>query len=151
MKTKFYYLAGPMSGIPRFNIPAFDEAAEALREAGYHIVSPAELDDPVTREMAYNSPDGATLQDKHPNGESWGDFLSRDVKIVADKVNGIIVLPGWERSRGARLEMMVALLCGHEIRYYNPAYESLTAPMDQSIAAKLVMEEFVDNKTMVMI
>lgn len=140
--TKFYYIAGPMSGIPRFNIPAFDEAAAKLREKGFNIVSPAELDDPITREMAYNSPDGATLQDKHPNGESWGDFLSRDVKLVADKVQGVIVLPGWEQSRGARLEVMVALLCGHDLLYYNPSQPDLTIELPTAVAAKEITREF---------
>jgi len=143
--TKFYYIAGPMSGIPQFNIPAFDEASKNLRPAGYKIISPAELDDPSTREMAYNSPDGATLNDQHPNGESWGDFLARDVKIVADKANGIIVLPDWEKSRGARLEMMVALLCGHELLHYNPDAPNLTREIDPSQAAHMVIREFMEN------
>jgi len=76
--TKFYYIAGPMSGIPQFNIPAFDEASKNLRAAGYKIISPAELDDPSTREMAYNSPDGATLNDQHPNG-SLGEIFWREM------------------------------------------------------------------------
>lgn len=143
--TKFYYIAGPMSGIPRFNIPAFDAAAADLRAAGFNIVSPAELDDPITREMAYNSPDGSTLQDKHPNGESWGDFLARDVKIVADKVQGIIALPGWAVSRGARLEMMVALLCGHELLEYDASFKGKVRSLPRRIAAEAVVEEFIHS------
>ena len=145
--TKFYYIAGPMSGIPRFNIPAFDEAAKNLRAAGYNIVSPAELDDPVTREMAYNSLDGSTLKGVHPNGESWGDFLARDVKIVADKVTGIIALPGWRESRGARLEMMVALLCGHDLLEYD---EKAKWPrhLPKHIAAEAILEEFLGTRRM---
>lgn len=140
--TKYYYIAGPMSGIPRFNIPAFDEAAANLREAGFNIVSPAELDDPVTREMAYNSPDGRSLVGDHPNGESWGDFLSRDVKIVADKVTGIIALPGWAVSRGARLEMMVALLCGHDLLEYDATIEGMVRPLSHDVAAEALVKEF---------
>lgn len=146
--TKFYYIAGPMSGIPRFNIPAFDEAARKLREAGFNIVSPAELDDPVTREMAWNSPDGATLNDVHPNGESWGDFLARDVKLVADKVQGVIVLPGWEKSRGARLEVMVALLCEHDLLYYNPSYPNLVAPLPKDKAAIELTRQFLNERAL---
>lgn len=142
--TKFYYIAGPMSGIPRFNIPAFDEAAANLRKAGFNIISPAELDDPVTREMAWNSPDGATLNNIHPNGESWGDFLARDVKIVADKVQGIIALPGWQRSRGARLEMTVALLCGHDLLQYEPGIRELVMPLSKMEAAETVIREFIN-------
>lgn len=109
-----WYLAGPMSGVPQFNYPAFDQAAAILRANGFSIASPAELDDPATRKAALASPDGAVIA----NGHTWGDFLARDVKLVADGVNGIIFLPGWERSRGARLEAFVGLLCGHGFMEY---------------------------------
>ena len=107
------YLAGPMTGIPQFNIPAFDAAAARLRAEGFDVVSPAELDDPATRAAALASPDGAPGSGSS-NGETWGDFLARDVKLIADGgIEAIAVLPGWDRSRGARLETFVgAALCG---------------------------------------
>lgn len=46
------YLAGPMSNIPQFNFPAFDDAAADLRARGWDIVSPAELDRPEVRPNA---------------------------------------------------------------------------------------------------
>lgn len=109
------YLAGPMSGIPQFNFPAFFAATKRLRDLGYDIVSPAELDEEHIRTQALSSSDGAP--DKVDR--SWGDFLSRDVKIVADAVKGIVFLPGWEKSRGARLEAFVGLLCGHNFASYD--------------------------------
>lgn len=106
------YLAGPMTGIPQFNFPAFIEAAARLRALGHEVHSPAEMDDPVTRETALASPDGAPGSGS-ANGETWGDFLSRDVKLLADDgIEAIVVLDGWESSRGARLEMFVGHLCG---------------------------------------
>ena len=105
------YLAGPMSHIPQFNIPAFDFAASDLRRRGFTVVSPAELDDPATRAVALASPDGAPGSGA-ANGETWGDFLARDVKLIADGgIEGVILLPEWWRSRGARLEATVGLLC----------------------------------------
>lgn len=109
-----WYLSGPMSGVPYSNYPAFEAAAATLRANGFSVVSPAELDDPETRAAAMSSPSGVG----HTNGHTWGDFLSRDVKLVADEVNGVILLPGWEKSRGARLEAYVALLCGHSFLEY---------------------------------
>ena len=102
------YVAGPMSGIPQFNYPAFDAMAAYLRERGYDVQSPAEMDSEETRAAAMASPDGS-FQSGTTNGETWGDFLARDVKLVADSVDSICLLPGWENSRGARLEVFVAL------------------------------------------
>jgi hypothetical protein len=111
------YLAGPMTGIPQFNFPKFDRIAKELREAGFNVISPAEMDDPETRAWAMASTDGA-IGSGSSKGETWGDFLSRDVKIVADKVEGVVCMDGWEKSRGARLEVFVANLCKHGIYTY---------------------------------
>jgi hypothetical protein len=110
------YLAGPMSGIPQFNFPAFEEAATAMRATGIDVVSPHEQDAPETRAMAWASPDGVLTKDS--GAESWGTCLSRDVKIVADEVTGVVFLPGWQRSRGAKLEALTALMCGHSFFAY---------------------------------
>ena len=118
-KAATWYLAGPMSGVPKFNIPLFDEVAARLRGAGYKIVSPAELDSPTTRARCAASLDGAPI----PELGTWGDFLSRDVKLVADRVDGIILLPGWERSRGARLEAFVGLLTDKWFSWWDPMTE----------------------------
>lgn len=117
-KRTAWYLAGPMSGIPKYNIPEFNMASLDLRRRGVKIISPAELDDPKVHAAAMASPDG-----RGETGHTWGEFLARDVKIVADKVQGIIFLPGWEKSRGARLEAFVGLLCGHRFRLYMKDYE----------------------------
>lgn len=108
-----------MTGIPQFNFPAFHAAANDLRARGFEIISPAEIDDPVTKAAAMASPDGK-MGSGSPGGQTWGDFLARDVKIVADMVGGVIVLPGWENSRGARLEVFVANLCKHQLMVYDP-------------------------------
>lgn len=116
--TPRYYIAGPMTNIPQFNYPAFDRAAQHLRAAGYEVVSPAEMDDPATRAAALASVDGRPGSGS-VNGETWGDFLARDVKLIADTVDGIIVLPGWEKSKGARLEVFVGLLTGKRFGFYS--------------------------------
>lgn len=118
IKENKIYIAGPMTCIPKFNFPAFDAAAAKLRKEGYEVWSPAEMDDPETRELALASPDGmpGTASAK---GETWGDFLARDVKIVADTVEAIAVLPGWNKSKGARLETFIAFLCYKPIYYYS--------------------------------
>lgn len=113
------YIAGPMSGYPQYNIPAFDTAAWALRQQGWDIVSPAELDHPEIRAACLASPDGGVIGQTNGIGGTWGDFLARDVKIVADQVDAIVLLPGWEDSKGANLEAFVGTLCKKQFYLYN--------------------------------
>ena len=111
-----YYLVGPMSGRPFFNIPAFETAARVLRAKGYDITTPVELDSEETYKEASQSLSGAHEDIK--GGESWGTCLARDVKLLADELNAVIFLPEWEYSQGALLECYVAILCGHPLFEY---------------------------------
>lgn len=109
-KSIVWYLAGPMRGLPQCNIPAFDAAAKQLRDWGYTVVSPAELDAPETRADALTCAIG---EDRTTyGGQTPGQILSRDVLEVTDHVQGIIFLDGWWNSRGARLEAFTALTAG---------------------------------------
>jgi hypothetical protein len=116
-----------MTGIPQFNFPAFDALAASLRAGGFDVKSPAEMDDPVTRAAALASPDGAPGSGS-ANGETWGDFLARDVKLLSDGgIEAIVVLPNWHRSRGARLETFVAsAMNGKTIYTWDATYQELT-------------------------
>lgn len=136
MTKKLYYLAGPMTGIDQSNFPMFDSVAGQLRELGFSIVSPAELDSPEDRASA--------LANKRST-KSWGDFLSRDVKIVADQVQGIIFLPGWEKSRGARLEATVGLLQSNfEFRRWDEEART-SVPIARSTVAFTVHSHILRN------
>ena len=102
-----------MRNIPQFNFPAFFEAAEILRKQGWEIISPAEIDNAEDKEAALKSPDG----DLSKVEKTWGDFLSRDVKMLADDgIQAIVFLPNWHHSKGARLEAFVGLLC--ELKFF---------------------------------
>lgn len=90
-----YYLAGPMSGYPEYNYPAFTAAAEVLRDAGLTIHSPHEV----------LWPDGH--EDFSP--EDLWKYMMEETGKVMTKCNGIILLKGWPQSRGARQEMQFAL------------------------------------------
>lgn len=109
------YLAGPMTGIAQFNFPTFDHEAQKLRDVcGYEVISPAELDSPEHRAAALHSPDGEPTAYMEKTSDTWGQLLARDVRLIADDgIKAIFVLPGWSRSRGARLETFVGrALCG---------------------------------------
>ena len=125
------YIAGPMSSLPQNNFPAFDAAGAALRALGYEVVSPSELDNPAERALA--------LADL-PAISTWGDFLARDVKLIADSgVAGIVLLPGWQKSRGARLEAFVGLLCGLQFAVYD---DGEVHPVDPSYVLHHIQVSF---------
>lgn len=118
-----FYICGPMTGVPQFNIPTFDYVAATLRNQGYEVVSPAELDSPEMRAEALQSVDGKMPSDGKMAGETWGDVLARDVKLIHNEIDAITVLPNWQKSRGARLECFVGLLCGKQFFIYDPKVE----------------------------
>lgn len=106
-----YYLSGPMRGIAHYNFPQFHRVAALLRAQGYNIVSPAELDSDAVRAVAASSACGTECdREGQIGGETAGEILARDVRVLHNVCQGIIFLPDWERSRGARLEAFVALL-----------------------------------------
>ena|SRR5690242_7219845 len=93
MKTvRTVYLSGPMSGIEDFNFPAFNAAAERWRKAGWFIINPAE------------EFDGRTDLPRE-------QYIRRDIEnlLLAD---GIALLPGWKKSKGALLEVAIAIELG---------------------------------------
>jgi len=97
MRALKVYIAGPMTGYPLWNFPAFDEAAEYLRACGYEVVNPADLDRAVgfdeTAEIA-------------PPGFLRG-ALKRDLAAICE-CDAVAVLEGWRLSRGAMLEVLLA-------------------------------------------
>ena len=82
------YIAGPMTGLPEFNYPAFHAAAEALQVKGYATFNPADID-----------PGGVT--------RSWDWYMRRALKMMLD-ADGVALIEGWEISRGARIEKRLA-------------------------------------------
>jgi hypothetical protein len=119
-----------MSGLPQFNFPAFYEAAEKLRALGFEVVSPAELDDAEDAGAALKSKDGNAKDAKR----SWGDFLARDVKMLADTgIQGIVFLPNWQNSKGAKLEAFVGLLQGFHFWEYDAENEDAMRITGQSV------------------
>lgn len=104
-----YYLAGPMTGYPHFNFPRFYEVANDLREQGFIITSPAELETEKVKIASRDSETGEVDENGMVAGHTWGDFLSRDVKVIADECDGVIAMDNWMDSKGARLEVFTAL------------------------------------------
>lgn len=112
------YIAGPMRGIPDFNFPAFKEATATLREAGHQVVSPHEKDEAVP---GFDPGRAETL-----SVLCGADTMSWDLQQVL-AAEAIVLLSGWENSRGAQLERLVAENCCKQLYLYSSG-ELLPAP-----------------------
>lgn len=86
-----------MTGFSDFNHGAFNELAQQLRNNGHIVWNPAE---------AFNG----------DTSHSWEDYMSVCIRACIDS-DTVVVLPGWEASVGARLEVAIALACGIEVEH----------------------------------
>lgn len=111
------YLAGPMRGIRNFNVDSFDSAAEWLREeAGYGVINPCDEDRKRHGDDVFKSETG-DLADIAHLGFDLGHALSWDLHQIATKADGVVLLPGWENSAGARAEKACAEALGKKVEY----------------------------------
>lgn len=89
-----FYIAGPMTGLPDLNFPAFHAEAARLRSEGHEVANPAEI-----------NPDHTT---------PWHECMFRDLKELST-CQGIVLLPGWEKSPGAQIERLWATRMGLQV------------------------------------
>ena len=105
------YLSGPMTGLPQQNYPAFHAAAASLRRAGYRVVNPAELH-PHSRLRRWQATMTAWLtRTPAPALPTWEEYM-RAALVGLLSCEAIVLLPGWEHSRGARCEVSLAAELG---------------------------------------
>lgn len=81
------YVAGPMSGYKDHNFPLFNVVSDTLRSLGHEVVNPVELNPDV--------------------GTPWEDCMRKDIAALMT-CDTVALLPEWEASRGASLEVHVA-------------------------------------------
>ena len=86
------YVAGPMTGYPDFNYPAFNAVAEALRDKGFDVLNPVDAE--------RHNPTPGTPQ-------AWDWYMRHALRMVLE-ADGLALLPGWADSKGAALEVNVA-------------------------------------------
>lgn len=90
---RLLYVCGPMSRVPEHNFPAFRAATAQLRARGFKVTCPTEL---------------------NPDQTDWHARLRRDLAALT-LCDAIVLLPGWEQSSGAMLELRAAHWLGLEV------------------------------------
>ncbi|HCY15586.1 MAG: hypothetical protein A2Z93_06320 [Curvibacter sp. GWA2_64_110] len=88
---KRIYIAGPMTGLPELNYPAFNAAAARLRALGFEVENPAE--------------------NQEPHCGSWLGYMRMAIRQLS-QCDGVVLLPGWQESKGARIEHQLATQLG---------------------------------------
>ncbi|MFM5790100.1 DUF4406 domain-containing protein [Aeromonas caviae] len=86
------FISGPMSGLPNFNRDAFNAEAHRLLGLGYVALNPAIL----------------------PDGLEQHEYMAICIEMVK-MADQLVMLPGWERSAGARAEHALAIKLGKTI------------------------------------
>ena len=107
LPRKRVYVAGPMTGMPEFNFPAFDSARDFLKQT-YDVISPADLD----REQGF---DPTLYGDCCVVSREFLDAAIRRDVIALMSCDAIYLLRGWEKSKGACAELALAKWMNLEI------------------------------------
>lgn len=84
--TDLVYISGPMTGLPDANRATFDAAEQYLRNTyGCGVLNPARM----------------------PDGLQYRQYMAHAMQLLAH-ATVIVLLPGWEKSRGAFIEVLIA-------------------------------------------
>ena len=102
MNLPILYVAGLMTGYAEQNYPAFNAAADLLREHGYTVLNPV---------------DSERLNPTPGQLQSWDWYMRHAMKMVLE-AEAVALLPNWQESRGAKLEVHVARSLGMQVAPY---------------------------------
>lgn len=116
------YVSGPMTGYQNYNFEAFNDMADVLRHNGYDVKNPAEN---------FNGEHG------HPRE----DYMRLDIENVLAS-DAVILLDGWEKSVGARTEVMVAHQLGLPLFHGRKVIDQVERDDDEGLTTVSAHYEF---------
>lgn len=104
-----------MSGIPDFNYPMFHRVAKHLRDRGVDVRNPAEND-------------GGSA------GKPWEFYMRLALRQLLE-CDSVMLLPGWQESRGACIEHSLASVLGMHIEEWGAPADEGDQPLGEKPAA----------------
>jgi hypothetical protein len=104
------YIAGPMSGYPEWNFPAFFDAERRLLARGYAVANPARYD----RDQLGFDPTTDMLDTVKNKDYFLRESLRWDFEQLT-QADAIHMLAGWEASKGATAEKLIAEKLGLQV------------------------------------
>ena len=103
---KSIYVSGPISKVAGGNVEAFARASALVSCAGY-AVNPHDICADI------------------PAGSPWTMYMRCCVARLA-LCHEVVMLPGWWRSRGARWELVIALMLGLRVYFSERQWQRLS-------------------------
>lgn len=97
-RNRIIYIAGPITGLPGENKEAFYTMATALKNQGFIVRNPHEFCNDI------------------PLGSDWHVYMRRCITMLSECTD-IVMLAGWEKSKGANLELNIAEALGLKIQF----------------------------------
>ena len=134
---KAAYLAGPMRGKEYLNAPAFAAAAAKLRLSGFHVISPPEEDLAAGEAYLMSAEPDQVFTEK-----SLARVILRDCGIICHDIDTLALLPGWAKSKGARVEFALSEFMSRDVINSTGERESL-AEFKRTLAMQLLREAVI--------
>lgn len=102
-KYKKVYLSGPITGMPNNNIQEFKKYEEKFKNLNFEVINPHNLFSGDEVELLEKC-----LEEKKITFEEYhSHFMRRDIAEMMN-CDFIAVLDGWEKSKGANIEVYIA-------------------------------------------
>ena len=91
------YIAGPMTGYENYNYPKFFKIESILKEKGWIVINPARITDDFGGQNVF-------LSDLNAQKTI---LFEQQTQLM--NCNAILLLDGWQKSVGSKIELQIAL------------------------------------------